>query len=122
MIIEVPDDLSSLSPAQLRELEDKLDDARTAVRVEMRLPGSAPAAGDRYAGRPQWAQALGGVLDSKQFDRYVFLFAVLIVLFFTLPNVMTSFIAFSERYQASQYQGVPKGAPAAPPTLSDEPR
>lgn len=119
MIIEVPDDLSRMSRRELSELDERLTAAKAAIRAEL-----TGAQSDRYADRPRWARALASVVDGpnrKKADRYVLLLAILIVLFFTLPNVLMSFIHFGEMYQASHYQGVPKQQPVAP-ILSDEQR
>lgn len=124
MNIEVPEDLSALTREQLTALEARLDDARTAVRIELRLMASHAAPVSKYAGRPRWAQALGSLVDGpnrKKADRYVLLLAILVVLFFSLPSLLNSLIVFGEKYQASHYRGVPPSPPTAP-TLTDESR
>jgi hypothetical protein len=116
MTIEVPDDLSQFSPKQLQQLEERIDTARTAVRVELRLADRGGVRADRYANRPRWAQVLGSLIDGpakKNADRYILAFAILVVLMFTLPSILNSLIEFGGRYQASHYHGVPKSEPTA---------
>lgn len=123
MIIEVPKDLSKCSRAQLLELEEQLDDARTAVRVEMRVTSYDQPRPPNYANRPAWTRAVASLIDGparKKADRIVLVLAILIVSMFTLPGVLNTLIEFSSRYQATHYQGVPKPEPTAPTISGDQ--
>lgn len=124
MIIEVPTDLSKCSRTQLLKLEELLDEARTAVRVEMRITSYDQPRPANYSGRPAWARAVLSLIDGparKKADRIVLGLAILIVLLVTLPGILSTLIEFGSRYQAAHYQGVPKPEPTAP-TLSNEQR
>lgn len=98
MIIDVPDDLTACNEARLRELAELTNAVSMKAHVELAMrahgsgrPASAPAA------RPQWAQKLSGVIDSKP-KRAGFVILVLVAL--SLPGMLRSFVEAKSHHQA----------------------
>lgn len=96
MILDVPNDLSGLSPRDLDALEEQLSSAIVNIRVHRRSPGGTS---DELAGRPEWAKRLYRLVDDKRSRTGI----VLVVLaFFALPTLAESCGAAVAQFQQTK--------------------